>query len=85
MSSVREDITPIAVVGISCRFPGDATSPEDLWELVSKGRSAWTETSSDHFNVDAFYHPDGERKGTVSGEPPNDRTSYLTQPLTMRR
>jgi acyl transferase domain-containing protein/NADP-dependent 3-hydroxy acid dehydrogenase YdfG len=30
---------PIAVVGMSCRFPG-ATGPEEFWRLLSTGRSA---------------------------------------------
>ena len=30
---------PIAVVGMGCRFPGDATSPAAYWELLRSGRS----------------------------------------------
>ena len=57
---------PIAIVGISCRFPGDATDPEQLWNMISKGRSAWSEVPPDRWNVDAFHHPSGDRQGTVS-------------------
>lgn len=56
---------PIAVVGIGCRFPGDATTPEKLWQLLFNGQSAWSAIPKDRFNVDAFYHPHAGRQGTV--------------------
>lgn len=57
---------PIAIVGIGGRFPGEATNPNRLWDMVSNGRSALTEVPKDRFNIDAFYHPHAERQGTMN-------------------
>ncbi|KAI1395028.1 putative polyketide synthase [Hypoxylon fuscum] len=57
---------PIAIIGISGRFPGDAENPQKLWDMVSEGRSALCDIPEDRFNVDAFYHPHNERQGTLN-------------------
>lgn len=57
---------PIAIVGMSCRLPGGADSPDKLWDMVVNGRSAWSEIPESRFNRDAWYHPDKEHIGTVS-------------------
>ncbi|KAK3683390.1 hypothetical protein B0T22DRAFT_430696 [Podospora appendiculata] len=66
MDGERPKTVPIAIVGMSCRFAGDATSPEKLWSMVSEGRSAWTEIPSWRFNVDGVYHPRAENLSTTN-------------------
>ncbi|KAK4163340.1 putative polyketide synthase [Cladorrhinum sp. PSN259] len=53
--------TPIAIIGMSCRFAGDVDSPEKLWDLLAEGRSAWSEIPKDRFNIDGFHHPNSEK------------------------
>ena len=36
----KEKTEPIAIVGIGCRLPGSASSPESFWELLETGRDA---------------------------------------------
>ncbi|CAG7931952.1 unnamed protein product [Penicillium olsonii] len=63
---------PIAIVGSACRFPGDATTPSKLWELLKAPRDVLSEIPDSRFSTKAFYHPDGLHHGTT-----NVRHSYL--------
>ncbi|KAL3251096.1 hypothetical protein ABHI18_010823 [Aspergillus niger] len=54
---------PIAIIGTGCRFPGSASSPTRLWDLLLHPRNVASKAPSDRFNHDAFYHPD-EHHGT---------------------
>jgi acyl transferase domain-containing protein/thioesterase domain-containing protein len=61
----ERDREPIAIVGMGCRYPGDISSPEDLWQLVAEGRDATSEFPTDRgWNLTALYHPDPSRRGT---------------------
>ncbi len=57
---------PIAIIGIGCRFPGGANSPEAFWALLREGRDAITEVPRDRWDIDAYYDPDPEAPGKMS-------------------
>ena len=56
---------PIAIIGMSCRFPGDATSPERLWEMCAGARDSWSTIPESRFNVNAFYDTERGKIGLV--------------------
>ncbi|KAJ4859547.1 KR domain-containing protein [Trichoderma breve] len=45
---------PIAIVGMGGRFPGEATNPDKLWDMVSKGRNALSEEDIARFDAPFF-------------------------------
>ncbi|TQV93399.1 Beta-ketoacyl synthase [Cordyceps javanica] len=56
----------IAVIGLGLRFPGDASSPEALWDILEHGESQWSEIPQDRLNINGYYHPGGDRQGSIS-------------------
>ena len=61
----HDEPTPVVIVGMACRFPGDASRPEALWTALSAGESAWSEFPQDRLNINGFYHPSPERSDSV--------------------
>ncbi len=59
------DDEPIAIIGMSCRFP-KAPNPEAFWKLLRDGVDAITEVPAGRWDINALYDPDPAVPGKVS-------------------
>jgi len=55
----------VAIVGLSCRFPG-ANSPEAFWQLLQDGVDAISEVPANRWDVDAFFDADPATPGKMN-------------------
>jgi monodictyphenone polyketide synthase len=71
MSALRKDATEdtaprgpaqskLAIVGMSCRFPGGATDTEKFWELLEAGLDVSRQIPADRFDINTHYDPEGK-------------------------
>src|SRR5947209_3056822 len=64
--ATRADDEPIAIVGMSCRYPGGVGSPDDLWELVLSGCEGLSELPRDRgWDLERLYDPDPDQPHTT--------------------
>ncbi len=57
---------PLAIVGIGCRFPGQANSPEEFWKLLLDKTDAISLIPKDRWDIDQFYHPDFQNASKIN-------------------
>jgi acyl transferase domain-containing protein len=63
LKAVRRE--PIAIIGLGCRLPGGADSPEAFWELLQNGGDAIVEIPAERWSRDLYYDPDPEAPGKI--------------------
>ncbi|MYT94934.1 type I polyketide synthase [Streptomyces sp. SID8359] len=60
-----ESAEPVAIVAMSCRYPGGVRTPEDLWELLLKERDAVSPFPTDRgWDVEGGFDADPDAPGT---------------------
>jgi acyl transferase domain-containing protein len=61
-----ESDEPIAIIGMACRFPGGADTPEGLWRIAAEGIDAIGDFPSDRgWDLDGLYHPEPGHAATA--------------------
>ncbi|MEB3962602.1 SDR family NAD(P)-dependent oxidoreductase, partial [Streptomyces kunmingensis] len=56
---------PIAIIGMSCHYPGGIRTAQDLWRLVAEGTDAISGLPTDRgWDLEALYDPDPDNPGT---------------------
>ncbi|MBV9789524.1 MAG: type I polyketide synthase, partial [Chloroflexi bacterium] len=56
---------PIAIVGMSCRFPGGVNTPEEFWDLLSQGGEGIVDVPPERWDSYAFYDPSPDAPGKM--------------------
>ncbi|MFN8439523.1 MAG: amino acid adenylation domain-containing protein [Caldilineaceae bacterium] len=56
----------IAIVGMSCRFPGNVDSPAKLWQLLQSGTDAIVEVPADRWDAATLYSAEAATPGKMN-------------------
>ena len=64
---LRQKSEPIAIVGMACRFPGDADTPEAFFDLLTRGVDTVTAIPADRWAFDPRHDADPRLQGARWG------------------
>ncbi|XP_033103353.1 probable polyketide synthase 37 [Anneissia japonica] len=84
----KDDIFPVAIIGIGCRMPGGVTTPEGFWEVLRDGKDCISEVPASRWSLDKFHDEDQakpdrmvtRRCGFIDGIDEYDNTFFRTSP-----
>jgi len=62
----RSQREPIAIIGMACRFPGGADSPEAFWHVLKNRVDGITTTPPDRWDAETLFDPDPDIPGKVA-------------------
>ncbi|NEO68959.1 type I polyketide synthase, partial [Moorena sp. SIO3H5] len=65
----------VAIIGMACRFPGDADSPQQYWSLLHDGIDGITEVPPTRWDIEQYYHPEKNQPGKIA----NRYGGFLTE------
>lgn len=51
----------LAIIGMSCRLPGGATSTDKFWDILEKGLDVSQRIPADRFDINTHYDPTGKQ------------------------
>lgn len=57
---------PIAIIGVACRFPGGANSPEKLRDLIHEPCDLSKTVPANRFDTTSYFHKDSAHHGTTN-------------------
>ncbi|MER5785057.1 type I polyketide synthase [Streptomyces mobaraensis] len=61
----EKDHEPIAIIGMGCRYPGGANTPDDLWKIVESGGDAISGFPEGRgWDLESIFSPDPDAVGT---------------------
>ncbi|CAG7999444.1 unnamed protein product [Penicillium salamii] len=63
--TASDPVEPIAVIGMASSFANEAQDTEKLWATLLQGKSQMRPFPEDRMNLDAHFHSDPERGGTI--------------------
>jgi acyl transferase domain-containing protein len=61
-----EALEPLAIIGLSCHFPGGATSEDAFWDMLMNKECAASELPKDRYNIEGFYCSNAQQPSTVN-------------------
>jgi len=56
---------PIAIIGMACRFPGNADQTEEFWNNLLEGKDGLEEVPANRWDINDYYDPDRKKPGKM--------------------